>query len=80
MPLRRSTQPEVVAIFVMDTEIREIALEENYEPSHEVDAIVGEWDILESITMTNLFTITCIEMSKIKRLTPNLKIQYTLYP
>ena len=37
----------MVAIFVMDTEIREIALEENDELSHEVDAIVGEWDILE---------------------------------
>ena len=33
--------------FVMDTEIREIALEENNELSHEVDANVGEWDILE---------------------------------
>ena len=31
----------------MDTEIREIALEENDELSHEVDAIVGEWDILK---------------------------------
>ena len=31
----------------MDTDIREIALEENYELSHEVDAIVGELDILE---------------------------------
>ena len=37
----------MVAIFVMDTEIREIALEENDELSHEVDAIGGEWDILE---------------------------------
>ena len=37
----------MVAIFVMDTEIREIALEENHELSHEVDAIVGDWDILE---------------------------------
>ena len=47
IPQRRSTQPEVVAIFVMDTEIREIALEENDELSHEVDATVGERDILE---------------------------------
>ena len=31
----------------MDTEIWELALEENDELSHEVDAIVGEWDILE---------------------------------
>ena len=37
----------MVAIFAMDTEIREIALEGNDELSHEVDAIVGEWDILE---------------------------------
>ena len=31
----------------MDTEIREMPLEENDELSHEVDAILGEWDILE---------------------------------
>ena len=37
----------MVAIFVMDTEIKEITLEENDELSHEVDAVVGEWDILE---------------------------------
>ena len=37
----------MVTIFVMATEIREIALEENDELSHEVDANVGEWDILE---------------------------------
>ena len=47
IPHRQSTQSEVVAIFVMDTEIREISLEENDELSHEVYAIVGEWDILE---------------------------------
>ena len=41
-PQRQRPRPEVVAIFVMDTEIREIALEQNYELSHEVDAIVGE--------------------------------------
>ena len=40
----------------MDTEIREIALEENDELSHEVDAIVGEWDILEFCYRTNWFT------------------------
>ena len=55
----------MVAIFVKDTEIREIALEENDELSHEVDAIVGEWDILDSITRTNWFTNMCI-MSKIQ--------------
>ena len=77
IPQRQSTQPEVVAIFVMDIEIREIAFEENDELSHEVDAIVGEWDILEFCYRTNWFTntCTCIEMSKINRLTPNLKIQ-----
>ena len=37
----------MVAIFVMDIETRETALEENYELSHEVDAIVGQWDSLE---------------------------------
>ena len=38
----------MVAIYIMDTEIREIALEDNDELSHEVDdAIIGEWDILE---------------------------------
>ena len=47
IPQRQSTQPEVVAIFVIVTDIREMALEENYELSHEVDAIVGELDILE---------------------------------
>ena len=40
----------------MDTEIREIALEENDELSHEVDAIVGEWDILEFCYRINWFT------------------------
>ena len=40
----------------MDTEIREIALEENDELSHEVDAIAGEWDILEFCYRTNWFT------------------------
>ena len=46
----QSTQPEVAAIFVMDTEIREIALEESDELSHDIKwmlYIVGEWDILE---------------------------------
>ena len=37
----------MVAILLMDTEIREIASEENDKLSHEVDAIVGESDILE---------------------------------
>ena len=42
-PQRQSTQPKVVAIFVMDTDMREIA----HEFSRVVDAIVSEWDILE---------------------------------
>ena len=33
--------------FVMDTEIREIALEKNDKLSLEEYAIVGEWDILQ---------------------------------
>ena len=70
---RDSTRPEMAAIFVMDTEIREIALEENDEFSHEVDAIVGEWD-LEFYYKDKLVTNTYIEMSKINRPTPNLKI------
>ena len=37
----------MVAIFVMDTKVRVIALEDNGELSHKVDASVGEWDILE---------------------------------
>ena len=36
----QSTQPEVVAM--SDTEMREIALEENDDLSHELDVIVGE--------------------------------------
>ena len=43
-----------------------------------MDAIVGEWDILEFCYRINWFTNTCIEMSKINRLTPNINIQYTL--
>ena len=65
----------MVAIFIInDTEIRDI---ENDELSHEVDAIVGEWDILE-FYYTYWFTNTCIEKSKFNRLEPNLKIPYTL--
>ena len=67
----------MVAIFVMDTEIREIALEENDELSHEVDAIVGDWDILEFYYKCKLVTNMCIEMSD-SHLTS--KFKYTLYP
>ena len=58
----------------MDTEIREIDLEENDEILHEVGAIVGEWDILELYYKDKLVTNTCIEISKINILTPNLKM------
>ena len=51
----------MVAIFAMDTEIREI--EENEELSHEVDAIVGKWDIVEYYYKDKMVYM-CIEVSK----------------
>ena len=48
----------MVAIFVMDTELREI--EENDELSHKVDAILGERDdILELQGQTGLLIRVC---------------------
>ena len=58
----------------MDTE--KIASEENDELTHEVDAIVGEWDILEFYYRKNWFTNTCIKLTD-SHLISKFNIDYT---